>query len=365
RLFGPRISREVSAIVEVQKPPHLALKLAPDSDTVELGKPVSWNLKMFNDGGMDLNQVMARHGRTLLDDPFDLSIGAERQFDFNKTYRHVGAPTEKVTVTAMTDAGVRLRWVAEAQVKVGYKKLTLTKPVEMELIRIPAGEFLMGSDENVDKHANINEQLQHRLHLPEYYIGKYPVTVAQIRPFVEKSGHKFEDYSGSLKGKPNHPVVRVSFKKAVAFCEWLSRESGQVFRLPSEAEWEKAARGTDGLIYPWGSEWDPKRCNSEEGGVGDITHVGKYSPQGDSPYGCTDMAGNVWEWTRSLYRDYPYDPDDGREATDVGDSPRVVRGSSWIDNHGYARCAYRYRHFPRWSDLYGFRVVVSTALRPR
>jgi formylglycine-generating enzyme required for sulfatase activity len=198
------------------------------------------------------------------------------------------------------------------------------QPFEPELILIPAGEFLMGSDPGRDRDAEADEQPQHRLYLPEYYIAKTPVTNAQYVAFVEATGHREPHgwQGGKAPGdKADHPVVSVSWHDAMAYCQWLAKATNKAYRLPSEAEWEKAARGVEGRIYPWGNEWDAKRCNSSEGERGGMTPVGMYSPQlhpelaegGDSPYGCVDMAGNVWEWTGSVYEKYPYDPEGGRE----------------------------------------------------
>jgi formylglycine-generating enzyme required for sulfatase activity len=134
---------------------------------------------------------------------------------------------------------------------------------------------------------------------------------------------------------------------------------GYAFRLPSEAEWEKAARGEFGFEWPWGNEFDPNKCNSSEGGKGGTTPVGLYSSAGDSPYGCADMVGNVWEWTQSLWKNYPYDAKDGREDVKSTDT-RVLRGGSFLNDRRSVRCAYRVRGGPNNRVRYrGFRVVVS------
>ena len=161
-------------------------------------------------------------------------------------------------------------------------------------------------------------------------------------------------------------MVHVTWHDAVAYCRWLAKATGKPYRLPSEAEWEKAARGTDGRIYPWGDKWDSRRCNSKEGGPGDTTPVGAYL-DGASSYGLLDMAGNVWEWTLSLWGkdwerpdfEYPYKPEDGRENLEAGDSIlRVLRGGSFHDSVRHVRCARRYGGVPDFRYV-GFRVVLA------
>lgn len=248
---------------------------------------------------------------------------------------------------------------------------------EPEMVRIPAGPFLMGSDKNKDKKAYDDELPQHMLELPEYWIGKYPVTNRQYQVFIQESNYRPPpNWDGDQypEGKADHPVVHVTWHDALAYCDWLREKTGKPYTLPSEAEWEKAARGPDGRIYPWGNIWDPARCNSKKGGVGGTTSVGQYSPQGDSPYGCADMAGNAREWTRSLYGrldsktlgvkdrfNYPYKFDDGREnlkATD--DWIRVLRGGSFNSNDWGMRAAVRHRLNPySRNGNGGFRLAIS------
>jgi formylglycine-generating enzyme required for sulfatase activity len=177
---------------------------------------------------------------------------------------------------------------------------------------------------------------------------------------------------------PNHPVVGVTWYEAVAFCRWLTEQlpacgeplkvwrDGQIVTselgsleviLPSEMQWEKGARGVDGRIYPWGDEADPERANYDDTGIGTTSAVGAF-PGGVSPYGVLDMGGNVWEWTRSLRRDYPYDPDDGRESLDA-EGLRVVRGGSFSSRGRFVRCACRLRLNPYRVDYdHGVRVAL-------
>lgn len=228
----------------------------------------------------------------------------------------------------------------------------------MALVYVPAGPFLMGSDKARDPQALDDELPQHEVSLPGYWIGKYPVTVAQFREFA--ADYRWADRE-SLQGPEDRPMVNVTWRRAQDYCRWLAQKTGLPVTLPSEAEWEKAARGTDGRVYPWGDTFDKDKCNSSEGGVGRTTPVGKYSPAGDSPFGCADMAGNVWEWTRSHWKAYPYDPLDGREDLEVGDKVlRVLRGGSFSGSRIAARCSYRLGYMPDFGGWgYGFRVVVA------
>jgi formylglycine-generating enzyme required for sulfatase activity len=254
-----------------------------------------------------------------------------------------------------------------------------SQPFEPGMILIPAGEFLMGSDPSIDKYARAHEHAQdrelpqHTLYLPDYYLSKTPVTNAQYAVFVQATGHRQpEHWAGGkpLRGKEDHPVVNVSWYDAVAYCRWLSEITGKPYCLPSEAEWEKGARGSDGRIYPWGNQWDAERCNSKETHKRDTKPVEAY-PQGASPYGLLDMAGNVWEWTRSLFLvgddpfEYPYDPGDGREVLELKGRQRlfayrVLRGGAFYLDKRHVRCAFRLGYYPGHRLGYvGFRVAVA------
>jgi formylglycine-generating enzyme required for sulfatase activity len=242
--------------------------------------------------------------------------------------------------------------------------LVTRRPLEPEMVPVPAGEFLMGSDPLADEDAFPDEQPQHRLYLPDYSIARTPVTNARYAAFVQAAGHQPpEHWKGGKppQGKDEHPVVNISWYDAMAYCAWLSKVTGKSYRLPSEAEWEKGARGEDGRIYPWGNAWNAQRCNSEEGGTDDTMQVGTY-PAGASPYGLLDMAGNVWEWCHSLYQSYPYDPRDGRE--DPGpQGRRVVRGGAWCFIQRLARCACRnLSNSDDFNSSTGFRVVLAPRL---
>jgi formylglycine-generating enzyme required for sulfatase activity len=266
-------------------------------------------------------------------------------------------------------------------------------PFEPQLVRVDSGPFLMGSPESeVDelfrlaKEENKNaergwverEVPQHEVNLDyDYAIGRYPVTNAEFERFIDDGGYEDPDYwteagwqrkekedwsqprfwDNETWNGPSQPVVGVSWYEAAAYCRWLSAKSGRTYRLPSEAEWEKAARGTDGRRYPWGDAWDPALCNNKARGPGRTTPVGEY-PEGESPYGVEDLVGQVWEWCRTKYdSSYPYLADDGREDEE-GSDMRIVRGGSWASGSGWCRCGCRYRNYPRfWHNDGGFRCV--------
>ncbi len=269
----------------------------------------------------------------------------------------------------------------------------------IELCRIPAGKFLMGS-KDADKDAYDDEKPQHTVEIPyDYWLARFTVTNEQFATFVKATGYKttaeekgsawaydgkeWKDTKGAnwlhprgpksgIEEKANHPVVAVTWQDAMEYVRWLTRQEAQtllaeerfgsfVFRLPSEAEWEKAARGQYGNIYPWGNDFDPKRLNFYENSKMDTVSVEAY-PQGASPYGVEQMSGNVWEWTHSLFEKYPYKSQDGREDENKS-GHRVLRGGSFFNYRLNVRAARRYWDYPYLRlDLYGFRVVLAPML---
>jgi formylglycine-generating enzyme required for sulfatase activity len=253
---------------------------------------------------------------------------------------------------------------------------------QLGFVEIPAGPFLMGSDDERDS-SLLKASPQHKMTLPAYYMARYPVTVAQFQTFVETCGYEWahRDYR---QGAANHPVVWVSWHDAMAYCEWLTaylrewsgtpepqatllRMKDWHVLLPSEAEWEKAARGTDGRAYPWGNDPDPDRANSSATDINVTSAVGCF-PHGANSYGVEELSGNVWEWTRSLMGDYPY-PARGaalakrEELQAPEDASRVLRGGSFWSYPLNVCCAARYGYAARGFAKYvGFRIVLVAGL---
>lgn len=243
---------------------------------------------------------------------------------------------------------------------------------------ISVGPFLMGSDKSRDSLARPDEMPQHSVDVAAFHIAKYPVTVAEyacaVRANVvlapKASSDTFEDeqWHNQLR-HPDHPVQKVFSTDAFIYAAWLAAMTGVAWRLPTETEWEKAARGTDGRIFPWGDEDDNTRANAgsvghfffegegKTSGPGMTTRVGSY-PAGASPYGIQDTAGNVWEWCSSHFAPYPYDSRDGREDQQAQGLP-VLRGGSYFDHIWFARTAQRGR-LETTSGIFGFRLAYSS-----
>jgi len=233
-------------------------------------------------------------------------------------------------------------------------------PVDgMPLVCVPAGDFLMGSTGDTGN----SEKPQHTVYMDAYWIDQTEVTNAQYArcvaagdcqaPGSVESNHR-DNYYGNSK-YADYPVIYVSWDDAVAYCEWAGRA------LPSEAEWEKAARGTDGRIYPWGNQVPNSGLLNFNMNIGDTTAVGSY-PDGVSPYGALDMAGNVWEWTQDWYDENYYSSQTtwrNPAGPSSGDG-RVVRGGSWVNNSRNVRAANRGWFAPVIRDIdQGFRCRLS------
>jgi formylglycine-generating enzyme required for sulfatase activity/tRNA A-37 threonylcarbamoyl transferase component Bud32 len=277
--------------------------------------------------------------------------------------------------------------------------VTLAAGVELRFVRVPASKFWMGSDMERDKNAELDETPQHAVFLEDFQVGKFPVTNRQFEAFITASGYrteaeqrgrsavynpqieKWEAQPGAcwrqprgrestLAGLQDHPVVHVTWNDANAFCEWATQFSTLPVRLPSEPEWEKAARGVYAHAYPWGSQLpDGTRANFFDASIKTgwsgraqandgymyTSPVGNY-PAGASPCGAQDMAGNTWEWTADWYDVYP--GGDTRVSNVFGRQRRVLRGGSWSNQASFLCCANRFSQPPEHaSDIAGFRCA--------
>ncbi len=284
------------------------------------------------------------------------------------------------------------------------RELVIAPDVTIPLVRVPAGDFLMGGG-----HADPARCIAYSLYLATFYIGMFPVTMAQYAAFARatkrsampwarrlwsldlEDAENFEVVTrldrnwrhpfGTDRGpaaRADHPVMVVTWDDAVAFCAWAGRMTGHRVRLPSAAEWQKAARGADGRPYPWGQGPlpGPQLCNclpdvpgspyGREALEGGTTPVGAFSPVGDSPWGCADMLGNVWEWTSTATRDeegrllfgHPYTPDDGRDDL-RGSHSRLLMGGSYRSSFAWVSCAAERDMEPLRARDTGFRVCVE------
>lgn len=224
------------------------------------------------------------------------------------------------------------------------------------MVLVPAGEFIMGTDKRLP-----DEGPQHKVYLDSFYIDVYEVTNLQYKKFNDETKRRSPRHFRNRTyppGKADHPVTYVSWEDAKAYCEWAGK------RLPTDEEWEKAARGTDGRMFPWGNEFDVTKANTplrwqQVGAFGDTTPVGAFK-EGASPYGVYDMSGNVWEWTASWYKAYP----GNKVASEsYGERYKTLKGGSWFDcsfyNCGVSAPVFNRAFFSirTKNDSFGFRCA--------
>ena len=238
----------------------------------------------------------------------------------------------------------------------GLLRMQLGMGQYVEFVRVPAGIFLLGSNPKTDPDAQPDELPQFDVELDEYWISKFPITIAQYTVFTNATNRPAPL---DFPHKSAHPVVNVTWYDAIVFCRWASDNTGKQVRLPTEAEWEKAARGTDGLLYPWGNTFDAARLNCAEAKISGTSPVDGFAG-GASPYGAWDMAGNVWEWVNDWYKaDYyaehvtqnPQGPESGYY--------KALRGGAWFSDQQHVRAADRTHFNPENRyDYVGFRIVI-------
>ena len=280
--------------------------MAPDVYVVQAGDTLGAIAKQYG------VTVEALQEANAISDPTLLQIGQKLIIPKGGTIASTSTPTEvRATSTSIPT--------------------TPRPPVEGAMIAVPAGEFTMGSDVE-------DERPPHTVFVDAFEMDKLEVTNQEFERFVQETGYVTDAEKGGdtswryyAEGKPQHPVVKVSWNDAVAYCGWAGK------RLPTEAEWEKAARGTDARVYPWGNQWDAARANAKEAGYRGTTAVGSF-PAGASPYGVLDMAGNVAEWTTDWFKAYPggdfYSPY-------FGEKYRVIRGGGWFSDQKLVRTTER------------------------
>jgi len=272
----------------------------------------------------------------------------------------LGGPYPPGTGPKPDDEGVFIDVSAKPIAPVAKLGSAPVSDVPENMVLVPVGEFIMGADSEFS-----NERPRRTVNMDAFYIDKYEVTNAEYKEFVDATGHRapylkafwaepFNWRSGTYPpGKGDYPVVLVSWNDAAAYAKWAGK------RLPTEAEWEKAARGGDGRTWPWGKTWDPNKCNIKESFLNSTQPVYLFA-EGKSPYGCFNMAGNVTEWTADWYSEdyYRRAPDRNPPGPSTGKA-RVARGGAWDSNINlYARTGYRY-YFPsnKKSANIGFRCA--------
>jgi formylglycine-generating enzyme required for sulfatase activity len=259
--------------------------------------------------------------------------------------------TPSHTLTSLPDATQTIE-PTSTRAELGVGSTTLSEQDGMTLVYVPAGEFSMGNDGGWEE-----EKPVHTVNLKAFWIDQTEITNEMYAKCVQAGGCS-PPSNPSHFDDPNyadHPVVYVAWQAANQYCKWAGR------RLPTEAEWEKAARGTDGRTFPWGDTIDCSLANywgNENGCVNDTTPVGSY-PDGASPYGALEMTGNVMEWVSTLFAKYPYEASDGREDPGASGS-RVLRGGSWNVTAEFSRGSRRDWYIPTAKRNYvGYRCAMD------
>ncbi len=273
---------------------------------------------------------------------------------------------------------------SEALEKLGFQQRMLAgmEIILPPIVFIPGGTFLMGSNEKTDMAARQrrNEFPLHEINVHDFSSGRYPVTVAEyacavqakaVKPVTRSTPHTHLIWEEQLS-HPLHPVIGIYWKEALAYTRWLARMTGLFWRLPTEAEWGKAARGEDQRLYPWGNVFHPAKTNSVEhtfqkgfslhypGGL-EAIHA---FPHNGSPSGVYDLTGNVSQWCYSLFRPYPYQADDGRETLQEK-GPHVLRGGNWLSPRENLRVACRtFEHRHQERSHVGFRLAQTPVPGP-
>lgn len=308
----------------------------------------------------DAVSLVPRHRVSAVAIPRSIQERAERQFqavvDALRRHDLFTFEKEKTALQAMAPEYRKAELYAMTRSGQFGTRIRIEAPIKIELCLVPRGPFVMGSDKQRDHDAIEDEMPQQVVTQPDYWIGRTEVTNEQFAVFARATGL---DFNYPVE-KGDHPAVRITFPTTQAFATWLGAETGLAVRLPTEEEWEKASRSDDGRLFPWGDRFDKTRLNSHEGEVGTTTPVDAYSPRGDSPYGASDMVGNVWEWTCSSYTKAI------TASVHTDDRHRVLRGGGFDNYRAASRCAYR-RKLPidvGGDEHVGFRVVVVPFQEP-
>ena len=248
------------------------------------------------------------------------------------------------------------------------------------LVTVPTGPFMMGSVKQLDEYSLEEEQPLHRVELDEFKISRLQVRVRDYTDYLNEVVGEAEALIQAEVRSLDAPITKVSWYDAINFCRWATirgREANLLdadteIRLPTEAEWEKAAKGPNGSVFPWGDKFDKNACNYRLSEPNEVVPVGTFSPVGDSGYGVSDMAGNAWDWTLSLWGRrfnlpdycYPYEQEDGRENVLAGkEYRRIIRGGGYYYHSYCLRTSTRNAAFPNFTHSGGsFRIVVSSRL---